>query len=323
MSGFWTVATTVIGSRGISHPTNCNSDTQLPPMLPSLDDDAARLQFIEHVRSYYDANTKKFERLGQGAAFVHRGVWALSVKMPHEAFCYVENLLLENLPSRDLPVVLDLGCGLGASLMYLARRRPIIGKGITISPTQARRAQELIAGAALDKNVECRIGNFLSLPEDWTHVDLAFSIEAFVHGPDPVKYFSEVARVLRPGGRLAICDDFLTAEAKASSSRRTNRWIEDFRRGWRIGSLITAEQAGEMAEGVGLKPLSASDLTPYLRLGGLRNRFLRLAADLARLIPVARAAPYWGSLIGGAALQRGQRSGVLAYRLLVFEKPEA
>jgi cyclopropane fatty-acyl-phospholipid synthase-like methyltransferase len=289
-------------------------------MVHAGHDDSARLRFTDEVRSYYDANTSRFERFGHGAAFVHRGVWGPNMAEPHEAFCYVENLLLEYLPEVGVSTVLDLGCGLGASLIHLARHRPIAGKGITISPVQARRAEVLIGDAGLDKQVQCIVGNFLALPDDVRDVDLAFSIEAFVHSPDATTYFGEVARVLRPGGRLALCDDFMTPDAADRPTPRTSRYIEEFRRGWRIGTLITPEQAQTTAESVGLRLVSDRDLTPYLRLASPRNRLLRLFADVANLFPVARRSPYWSSKIGGAALQRGLRAGALAYRLIIFER---
>ena len=42
-------------------------------------------------------------------------------------------------------------------------------------------------------------------------MDLAFAIESFVHSPDGPRFFRSAARALRPGGKLIICDDFLSS----------------------------------------------------------------------------------------------------------------
>lgn len=289
-------------------------------MVQPLNEDPARRQFADEVRRYYDANTERFERFGQGAAFVHRGVWAPGVNTPDQAFSYVERCILDHLRQFNMPTVVDLGCGLGASLIYLAQHSPMTGEGITISPIQSMRAEELIVAAGLTGRVRCRVGNFLALPDDLQNIDLALSIEAFVHSPDAASYFREAARILRPGGLLILCDDFLTAEASANSSRRTERWIAEFRRGWHVGSLLSVEQARLMGEEVGLHLVSDRDLTSYLRLDSARDRLLRMAADVARILPTVARSKYWNSIVGGAALQRGLRAGVLAYRMIAFER---
>ena len=64
-----------------------------------------------------------------------------------------------------------------------------------------------------------REGDFLAPPDDLTGADLVFSIEAFVHGPDPAAYFRAAAGLLRPGGLLALCDDLLTPAGVAAPPR--------------------------------------------------------------------------------------------------------
>ena len=91
------------------------------------------------IRAYYDTNTGAFVRHGQGGALgvIHRAVWAPGVATRAEAFRHVETLIAREIDALavDGPVqVLDLGCGVGASLTYLAQQRDIRGTGVTISP---------------------------------------------------------------------------------------------------------------------------------------------------------------------------------------------
>ena len=89
------------------------------------------------VRRYYDRHTDNFVAHGRGGAVgaLHRAVWGPGADGADAAFRYVENQILEHL--RTLPHgadpahVVDLGCGVGASLCYLAERLPILGTGIT------------------------------------------------------------------------------------------------------------------------------------------------------------------------------------------------
>lgn len=157
-----------------------------------------------------------------------------------------------------------------------------------------------------------------SVPDDLAGTaDLAFSIEAFVHGPDASGYFREAARTLRPGGRLVICDDFL-AESVTSTVPRAPQRLEEFRSGWRIGSLLTVEQARALAATHGLISAGDLDLTPHLELGRPRDRWISLLVTVGR--PFRLLGDYWQSLVGGDALQWCLVHGALQYRVLQFER---
>jgi len=273
----------------------------------------------ERVRRYYDNNAAAFERLGQGGASIHRAVWGPGVSTRKEAFHHVDELILDTLPP-DLakPAIVDLGCGLGASLIYLAGRIDMSGEGITISAAQAARAAEIIAEAGAGERVRCREGDFLSLPEDLVgKADLAFSIEAFIHSPDAGRYFEQAARALRPGGKLVVCDDFLNSAAPPDTPRG-RRWMEEFRVGWHAGSLLTVDQVREVAAGHGLKLARELDLTAHLELRRPRDRWISLLVRLGRVF--GPSGPYWQSLVGGNALQWALLNGLLSYRFLELRK---
>jgi SAM-dependent methyltransferase len=270
----------------------------------------------ERVRRYYDNNASAFEKLGQGGASIHRAVWGPGVTARREAFHYVDELILGGLPPDvPKPAVLDLGCGLGASLIYLAGRTDMTGEGITISAAQAARAAQIISEAGAGGRVRCREGDFLALPEDLAgKADLAFSIEAFIHSPDAGRYFEQAARALRPGGRLVVCDDFLSPQGSAGGER----WLEEFRTGWHANSLLTVEQAREAAAAAGLTLVRERDLTAYLELRRPRDRWISVLVRVGRVF--GPSGPYWQSLVGGNALQWALLNGLLSYRFLEFRK---
>jgi cyclopropane fatty-acyl-phospholipid synthase-like methyltransferase len=275
----------------------------------------------EAVRRYYDRNTDAFDRLGQGGASIHRAVWAPGVTTRAESFHHVDELILAALPSGvPDPAVVDLGCGLGASLMYLAGRAPIRGEGLTISPRQAEGATRLLAGAGLADRVRCREGNYLAVPDDLAgSADVVFSIEAFLHSPDADGYFREAARTLRPGGRLIVCDDFLTpAAAGPGLPPRKARRLAEFREGWRVGSLLPVELVAAAAAEHGLVLEDDLDLTPYLELRRPRDRFIAAMVVAGRPLPLR--GEYWRMLSGGDALQWCLLNGLLEYRVLRFSK---
>ncbi len=273
---------------------------------------------VERVKRFYDRNTARFQRLGEGGASIHRAVWAPGVTTLDDAIHHVDEAVLSLLGDEAAPRVVDLGCGVGGSLIYLASRRPdLVGDGITISPAQAEVGTALVAEAGLSERVRVREGDFLAPQDDLAGADLVVSVEAFVHGPDPAAYFRRAAGLLRPGGVLVVCDDVLTPAGAAAGPREARR-IDAFRTGWRIGTLLTVDDAARQAADAGLTPVRDDDLTPYLRLRRPRDRWIGLLVTATR--PLRLRGEYWSSLAGGDALQHCLASGLVGYRLLVFRR---
>ena len=271
------------------------------------------------VRRYYDRSTGRFLALGQGGGegAIHRAVWGPGVRDRRDAFHYVHDRLAALVPppaaDGEPPHVLDLGCGVGGSLLALAARVPIRGTGVTISSVQARLGAARLAAMGVDDRLACLEGDYTALPHDLPPVALAYAIESFVHGPDPAAFFREAARVLAPAGHLAICDDVL--RECPGAGRRT---VDRFRRGWHVNTLVTRDEMTGLAAAAGLRLVTADDLTPWLELGRPRDRLLASIAPVLWHVPGAAA--HFGGVLGGVALQTCLARGWIAYELLVFQR---
>ncbi len=98
--------------------------------------------------------------------------------------------------------VADVGSGTGFMVEGLA---PLVRSVVAIdsSPQMLGVAREKFAAAA---NVDVREGQGNALPLDDASVDAVFANMYLHHCPDPAKAIREMARVLRPGGRLVLTD---------------------------------------------------------------------------------------------------------------------
>jgi MPBQ/MSBQ methyltransferase len=108
---------------------------------------------------------------------------------------------LEQLPRST--TVLDVGCGIGGSSRILARDYGFSVTGITISPQQVQRAQQLTP-QTLDARFLVDDAMALSFPD--ASFDVVWSIEAGPHMPDKAIFARELMRVLKPGGVLVVAD---------------------------------------------------------------------------------------------------------------------
>lgn len=303
----------------------------------------------ERVARYYDRNTRRFIRFGGGAdaLAIHRELWGPGVDSAAGAKRYVNRLIGDEIGLSELeePTVLDLGCGVGGTLFELAVRFPGARMhGVTISHAQQELAEAWARRLGMGDRCAFHVGDFhdlrLRLPagagspagstvaahgeqhDDPTlRAAAVIAVESFAHATDPSAFFRTAARHLDADGRLIVVDDFLAirrAELTASDSARVDR----FEDGWRLGTLLTADDVRETACTAELIPTGEMDLTHLIRLGRPRDRLISVVAPvLARLRLVG--VPFCGNMIGGNALQEGLRRGVLSYRMLTFTRGPA
>jgi cyclopropane fatty-acyl-phospholipid synthase-like methyltransferase len=274
----------------------------------------------EAVRRYYDRHTPAFVSFGQRGndGAIHRTVWGPGTITSQQAFRYVEDRLAELIqdlpPSHGASHVVDLGCGVGASLCYLAGKLPVSGTGITLSPVQVRLAERRIHDAGLSDRIRCVEGDYCDLPGDIGAADLAYAIESFVHGSDPSRFFAQCARLVRPGGLLAICDDFRRPAAETAAAGT----IERFRRGWHVNTLLERAEVRSLARAAGFEHESTVDLTPHLELHRLRDRIGDVMLRLFGSLPFV--AGRFDYLSGGIALQTCLARGWIGYDLALFRR---
>ena len=277
------------------------------------------------VKNYYDNNTKWFLRFGQKAQVtnIHQALWPEEVNHPKEAFNYVNELIYQHLVESPTLIknVLDLGCGLGSSLIYLAHRIPEETQlnGVTISTRQQIQATKTLQD--LDLNHRCQIyeASFLQLPPQIQRIDFAYAIEAFVHASDARRFFQEVARVLSPGGQLIIIDDFVNEKGKTNP--KADRYLQIFRKGWMLGSLLSIEEIQAIAQEEGFLMANNQNLTPYLDLNRFRDKLLAWYVKIFR--PILNSSTYFLSLSGGDARYQCLKKEWIDYRILTFTKRSA
>jgi tocopherol O-methyltransferase len=275
------------------------------------------------IRRYYDRHTRSFLRYGQGGKMgvMHRAVWGPGVTTRQQAFHYVDDLIADRARSlaatSSAPLhLVDLGCGVGATLAYIAAQLPAMrGTGVTLSPLQARMGTDRIRVAGLADRLRCIEADYTKLPADLPPADLAYAIESFVHGPSPQQFFMACARLIRPAGVLIVVDDFRRSDAAGQASRA----IERFCRGWHINTLLDRDELQATADQAGFAHEWTRDLTPMIEIGRLRDRVIdRLATALGWLR--MEGGRRLGYLAGGSALQRCLARGWIGYDFTVFRR---
>lgn len=277
------------------------------------------------VRAYYERNTRLFLTLGVGrqARSIHRAIWAAGVASSTDALRYVNRMVLHQ--AHELAVfnqasplrVLDLGCGVGETLLHLAEHltEPSFGLGLSISPLQVRLARQAARARHLDMRCTFVEADYSAVPAG-ASFNLAVAIESLAHAPDLGRVIHQAAGALRVGGRLAVCDDVLASGRPGNATEA--RWVEAFRAGWHAPGLAPLPEVIALAHQAGLRLIEQRDLTNDLRVLPVSERVMDITLLLGRLLP--RRHMFVHSMLGGVALQHCLRRGIIRYMWLVFEK---
>ncbi len=163
----------------------------------------------QRIQTFYDSSSGIWEQVW--GEHMHHGYYELG-----ESACkdrrqaqidLIEELLnWSGVKNSELPPnaqILDAGCGIGGSSLYLADKFPSSQvTGITLSPVQANRARARATEFGLDSRTEFQVADALSMPFESDRFDLIWSLESGEHMPDKSKFLAECLRVLKPNGKL-------------------------------------------------------------------------------------------------------------------------
>jgi len=122
-------------------------------------------------------------------------------------------------------VVVDIGCGAGTDLLLAARQIGPDGRAIGVDMTDAMRTRAVDGAAACGlPNVEVRAGYATRLPIDTATVDVVISNGVLNLVPEKERAVAEIARVLKPGGRVQIADIIIGEILSDSALRDIDLW---------------------------------------------------------------------------------------------------
>ncbi len=122
-------------------------------------------------------------------------------------------------------VVLDVGSGAGTDLLLAAKHVGPIGRAIGVDMTEAMRRRAAAGAAACGlAHVEVRDGDATALGVGDGSVDVVISNSVLNLVPDKHRAIAEIARVLRPGGRVQIADIVIGEVLPDSALRDIDLW---------------------------------------------------------------------------------------------------
>jgi len=157
------------------------------------------------IQQFYDASSGLWEQIwGEHMHHGYYGATGKEKKDRRQAQIDLIEELLNWSGMGQAEQILDVGCGIGGSSLYLAQKFDASVVGITLSPVQASRATERAQEAGLASEVQFQVADALDMPFADDTFDLVWSMESGEHMPDKEKFLEECYRVLKPGGTFLM-----------------------------------------------------------------------------------------------------------------------
>jgi cyclopropane fatty-acyl-phospholipid synthase-like methyltransferase len=205
------------------------------------------------------------------------------------------------------PQLLDLGCGLGATLRSFTRRLPQAWLlGITRVPWQVENARALNHAAGCGERDRVRViqGDYEETALPSTAYDGVYALESscHAHGADKGALLAEAYRLLRPGGRLVVSDGFLARDRFANALQK--RIYHKLCECWVIEQLAPLDRFKARLEDLGFTDITIEPLQ------------LRVAPSVAHIPWVTLKFLLTDVVFGKAKMTRARWNNVLAPVLL-------
>jgi len=164
-------------------------------------------QHARDVVTHYTARHAFRQDLFGQQPFANYGYWPQDEQSFEQAGQQLTELVARTAGIADGDRILDVGCGYGANAVCYARSwRPAQVVGIDITELRISEGREYIAAQALDQLIRLQLGDATQMEFADASFERLLAVECAFHFDTRRAFLDEAARVLVPGGTLALTD---------------------------------------------------------------------------------------------------------------------
>ena len=180
--------------------------------------------------------------------------------------------------------VLDAGCGIGGSSIFLAKEIGCTVVGITLSEAQVKSAQNNARKNQVSELVSFQKEDYRATSFPDASFDVIWALESAVYDPQKSDFLKEAARLLKPGGRL-IMGEYLKQEVKMSKKEEAifTKWLHS----WAMTDLSTLSLIKEKLEKHGFQDCQFDNISANIKKASWRmyygSYFLGFLSGLYRI----------------------------------------
>ena len=217
-----------------------------------------------HVQEYYNQTWLDYRGLwlNPDNRAIHFGYWDDQTRTHADSLINMNRQLAARLNLRAGQRILDAGCGVGGSAMWLAQAYGVEVVGINIVADHVARAGRYAAERGLAEQVHFEQQDFHHTAFPATSFDVVWAQESVVHSPDKCAFLAEAFRLLKPGGRLIMLEYFRAGRPYPEPDEKL---LQSWETGWAMPDLSTGQEYLQWAHACGFVNLQLDDIEAQVR----------------------------------------------------------
>ncbi|TMI75060.1 MAG: methyltransferase domain-containing protein [Bacteroidetes bacterium] len=232
--------------------------------------------YHKKIVDYYKATENAYKDSWdlENSLSIHYGYYDDKVKSFPQSLLRMNEIMMEAVGITNRDKVLDAGCGIGGSSIFLAGKLGCHVTGITLSERQAQLATKNAQERKLNGLTGFEVMDYCNTSFGSESFDVIWGCESICYADDKEKFIREAFRLLKQGGRLVVADGFVT-KFENNEHPVIRQWLD----GWQVNYLETPERFNQFMQQAGFGEISCRDISSNTRQSSRRLlRFYYLAS---------------------------------------------